>query len=211
VKIEVEAKVRVTDHHDLVERLEGLAAKLVARMLETNIFVDSPRKHLHTSDRGLRVRQTVYEDDQPDRITVTFKGPRQPGQVKSRREVEFDVSDAQAAIDMFAELGMHEVIRFEKRRRRYVLDDCTIELDEMPHLGCFAEIEGPDDKTVLAMREQLGLGNQPLIKSSYVAMLINHLEDHGIPLGDVKFDSVKRPRRTGRGQSESTVGDNSAS
>jgi len=194
VKIEVEAKVRVTDHAELAARLNELAAEAIASMLESNIFVDSPDKRLHTGDRGLRVRRIVV-DGQPETVTVTFKGPRHPGQLKSRREIEFDVSGEQAAIDLFAELGMHEVIRFEKRRERYRLDHCTIELDEVPYLGCFAEIEGPTGETVLAVRERLGLGDLPLIKSSYVAMLTTYLEDHDISGRDITFASVEASRR----------------
>lgn len=194
MKIEVEAKVRVADHADLAGRLERLDAEPVATMLEHNIFVDSPDKRLHTGDRGLRVRR-IIADGQPETVTVTFKGPRHPGQLKSRREIEFDVSSEQAAIDLFAELGMHEVIRFEKRRERYRLDNCTIELDEVPYLGCFAEIEGPTGEIVLEMRERLGLGDLPLIKSSYVAMLTTYLEDHDIAGRDVTFASAHALRR----------------
>jgi len=198
LKIEVEAKVRVPNHDDLIERLTSLAAEPVATMLETNIFVDSARKHLHTSDRGLRVRHIAYDDGQSDQITVTFKGPRQPGKLKSRREVEIDVSDVQGAMDLFAELGMQEVIRFEKRRQRYQLGGCTIELDEVPYLGRFAEIEGPGGKKVLAAREQLGLGDLPLIKSSYVAMLITYLEDHHIASRNVTFESASPSGRVAK-------------
>lgn len=196
MKIEVEAKVRVTDHDAVTRRLVELKAEPVASMMESNIFVDSTEKRLHTADRGLRVRRIVSQNGQgeAEQVTVTFKGPRQPGKLKSRREVEFDVSDEQAAMDLFAELGMHEVIRFEKRRERYRLDDCTIELDEMPYLGCFAEIEGPNDKVVLAVREKIGLGDLPLIKSSYVAMLTTYLEDHDISSRDVTFESARKPR-----------------
>lgn len=194
MKIEVEAKVRVSDHQGLIVRLGELEADHVATMLETNIFVDSPDKQLHTSDRGLRVRVIRNGSAEPQ-ATITFKGPRQPGRLKSRREVELDVSDAQAAMDLFAELGLHEVIRFEKRRERFHLDGCTIELDELPYLGCYAEIEGPDDHTVLAVREKLGLGDLPLIKSSYVAMLATYLEDHEVGQRNVTFASAQPARR----------------
>jgi adenylate cyclase class IV len=61
-----------------------------------------------------------------------------------------------------------------------------VELDELPHLGCFVEIEGPDEQSVLAVRDRLGLAG-PGITKSYLAMLDAHCG--GLPEGaEVTFD-----------------------
>ena len=60
-----------------------------------------------------------------------------------------------------------------------MLDSCRVELDEIPHLGRFVEIEGPSDEVVMKVREKLGLGSLTLIKASYVAMLSAHLQERG--------------------------------
>jgi adenylate cyclase class 2 len=54
-----------------------------------------------------------------------------------------------------------------------------VELDELPYLGSFVEVEGPDEATVLAVREQLGLSDRPIVKSSYIALLMGHLQERG--------------------------------
>jgi adenylate cyclase, class 2 len=94
-------------------------------------------------------------------------------------------------LNLLGELGYHETIRFEKRRARYRYDGCNVELDEMPYLGNFIEIEGPDDRTVLQAIKALGLGDRPLIRSSYVAMLLTWLQEHSIDDRNIRFNSAQ--------------------
>ncbi len=187
MKIEIEAKVRADDLTVVVARLQELDAEHVGGMREVNIFLDSAERRLNTADRGLRVR-TIDHADGRRGTAVTYKGPRKPGKLKARREIEFAVDDVDATIALFAELGYREVIRFEKRRTRYRLDGCVIELDRLPYLGTFVEIEGPGDKAVVAAQLKLGLGEHPLIKSSYVAMLGTYLDEHGIAERDIRLE-----------------------
>ena len=194
VKIEIEAKVRVAAVEPVQQRLEELDARFVARMLETNIFVDSDQRRLMTADRGLRVREVRCDDGQT-RITITYKGPRLHRRLKSRREIELSIDSVEAGLALFGELGYHEVIRFEKQRQRYQLDGCTIELDRVPHLGSFVEIEGPDDRTVEQVRERLGLGDRPLVSSSYVAMLRTYLQEQAIAARDIRFEPEATPAK----------------
>ena len=48
---------------------------------------------------------------------------------------------------------------------------CLVELDELPDIGAFVEVEGPDEKTVFAVSESLGLAGEP-ISESYLAMVL---------------------------------------
>jgi len=186
LKIETEAKFRLREPEAMAEQLASLDAQYVETMREVNIFVDSDQRRLNSSDRGLRVRRITTEDGS-QATTITYKGPRMHGKLKNRREIELHVDSPEAALALFSELGFHEVIRFEKRRRRFRLDACTIELDELPYLGHFLEIEGPDEPHVLAVRERLRLADEQIISSSYVAMLHTHLLEHGIAERDVRF------------------------
>ena len=95
--------------------------------------------------------------------------------------------DARAAGELLGALGYHPVLTFEKRRQRWLLDDCRVELDEVPHLGHFIEIEGDSDEAVLAVRDALGLGEVPLIRASYIAMLTTYARDHNLPAEVIRF------------------------
>ena len=184
--IEIEAKMRLSDPEAVVQRLRELDAELEMEVLEVNTFFDTRDGGLKSSDQGLRVRVETPVVG-PRRAILTHKGPRAHGKLKSRSETEAEVVDARAAGELLGALGYHPVLTFEKRRQRWLLDGCRVELDEVPHLGHFIEIEGDSDEAVLAVREALGLGEVPLIRASYIAMLTTYARDHNLPAEMIRF------------------------
>ncbi|MHC5101006.1 MAG: hypothetical protein ACYSOG_04145, partial [Planctomycetota bacterium] len=56
------------------------------------------------------------------------------------------------------------------------LDDCEICLDELPYLGCFVEVEGPDEDVISGVLEKLDLHNEPHISHGYAAMMSHKLK-----------------------------------
>ncbi|NBC10575.1 MAG: class IV adenylate cyclase [Planctomycetes bacterium] len=183
---EIEAKMRVTDRAAMERLLEERGAAAVARLTETNTFFDTAEGRLKSTDQGLRVR--VEQDlDNGRRAIITHKGPRAHGKLKSRSETEVVVDDPRKAAELLDALGFRPGLSFEKRRSRWKLEGCTIELDEVPYLGHFIEIEGPSDEAVLAVRDALGLADTPLIKSSYIAMLWTYLREHHISATHICF------------------------
>jgi adenylate cyclase class 2 len=111
--------------------------------------------------------------------TLTFKGPVTPGAFKSREEFETPVGDAETAVRILDELGFVVILAYQKRRERWRLHDCQIELDEPPHIGLFVEIEGPDEAAIRSVRTELGLDAAPLERASYVRMLLSHYGVNG--------------------------------
>lgn len=190
--IEIEAKMRLTDLPGMEVRLNELGAKQRGDVLETNTFFDTADQRLKTSDRGLRIRvETTAAGAQE--VTVTHKGPRAHGKLKTRAETEVRVDDAREAAELLTVLGYRPVLTFEKRRRRWTLDGCAVELDTLPHLGEYIEIEGPDEQAVLDVREKLGLAEAPLIKTSYIAMMVTHLSENQIETNMVRFEASASP------------------
>jgi adenylate cyclase, class 2 len=173
--IETEAKMQVDDLAAVRRRLKAAGAKAAGSHLETNIFFDTPGAALRRADRGLRLR--ANRDTRTGRTVhvVTFKGPRKPGPLKRRKEIEFVVDDPDALVRVFAELGYVVTLRFPKRRESWTLGGCKIELDELPLLGTFVEIEGPRRAKIFSVRKRLGLDNRPLINGSYAALLAARL------------------------------------
>lgn len=189
MNIEIEAKMRLADAAALEARLRELGATPVAELVETNTFFDTPQHALKSADRGLRVR-TEQMSDGRSRSVITHKGPRAHGKLKSRSETEVVVEDAADAAALLTELGFFAVLSFEKRRRRWSIDGCLVEIDTLPHLGDFVEIEGPGDEAVLALRDKLGLADAPLVRASYIAMLVAHLREHNIRTSHVPLESA---------------------
>ncbi|MCH8148946.1 MAG: class IV adenylate cyclase [Planctomycetes bacterium] len=178
---ETELKMRVASHDPVREKLHELRAALVGKFLEINEIFDRPDGALRRRGVGLRIRSTRPHQVGGDDLTIlTVKGPRLPGVVKSREEVEFPVPSAETASRALNLLGFVRVLRYQKRRESWRLGECRVELDEPPHIGLFVEIEGPDEGTIFAMRRTLGLDDAEPVAESYVHMLSAYCADHGI-------------------------------
>ena len=57
------------------------------------------------------------------------------------------------------------------------LDTCRVELDEVPLLGTFVEIEGPTEAAIEAALERLGLAGQATEPKSYVGLSAERADD----------------------------------
>jgi len=207
---EIEAKFRVDEHEHVRDRLQTCGATFIERVLETNHLLDRAAHPLRKEGCGLRVRTTIADPvdashsepstsihtndstDAPQRsapatvsrhTTLTFKGPRQPGPLKSREEIETEVADADALLHLFERLGFKALLVFQKRRESWALGDCRIELDEPPHIGLFVEIEGPDERHIRDVQAQLGLSDAHLVHRSYVHLLMDYSRRHALPMG----------------------------
>ena len=110
--------------------------------------------------------------------TLTFKGPRDPGPLKSREEIETEVADADAVLNLLERLGYVTILSYEKLRESWTLDDCRIELDEPPHLGLFVEIEGPNESAIREVQQRLQIADASLIRKSYVRLLADYCARH---------------------------------
>jgi adenylate cyclase class IV len=64
----------------------------------------------------------------------------------------------------------------QKRRASYRVADVLVELDELPRIGRFVEIEADSDRQVTDWADRLGLGDQP-ITESYFALLAERFAD----------------------------------
>ncbi|HUU95101.1 MAG TPA: class IV adenylate cyclase [Phycisphaerae bacterium] len=172
---EIETKIRLGDPGPLRTRLRESGAARHTHVQETNRIFDTPDRRLLAGDCGLRIRESRPVDGgSPLQPTLTFKGPREPGPLKSRAELETPVADAQTLADILQRLGFREVIRYEKRRETWRLRDCEVCLDELPRLGWYVEIEGPRTEAVETARKQLGLTALPALRETYVELAADH-------------------------------------
>ncbi|MCC7193458.1 MAG: class IV adenylate cyclase [Phycisphaeraceae bacterium] len=189
MSIEIEAKMQVTDLAALEAKLEAVGAKRGPVHLEINRFFDSPSGSLRMADQGLRIRVEKSTDGSREVVTITYKGPRAQSKLKQRRETEIVVNDAKIAAQLLNDLGYVQTLSFEKQRRRWEFDRCHVDIDTLPYLGDYVEIEGPDDKVILGVREKLGLGKAPLIRAGYAAMLTQYLAEHHLRAEHVPLKS----------------------
>jgi adenylate cyclase class 2 len=188
--VEIEAKLKVDSHAAVRARLAAAGGQCVGRVLEENHIFDNPDRTMLAADCGLRVRVCRDHAGQVVSTTVTYKGPPCDGRYKSRPEIQFHADDGPAAIAFLNALGFVEAVCFEKRRESWKLDDCRVELDEVPHLGPFVEIEGPSEAAVAAAQQTISLEHLPHEPGSYIALLVEHCRRHHLPTTAITFEST---------------------
>ncbi len=177
---EIEGKFRVASHETVRIRLREAGAERLGLVVETNHIFDDAARSMLASDCGLRVRALEVLDGVARPSTVTYKGRRTGGAFKRREEIETTVGDPSAMCALLARLGFVEALCYQKRRESWRLDRCEVDLDDLPHLGLFVEIEGPDEAAIEAARLALGLTGEPVIHASYIALLIAHCRERGL-------------------------------
>ena len=169
--VELEYKARLASIGAVRERLRGAGAEYVGRVLETNRLFDRPDGSLRAAGCGLRVRSVAVLDGNGPSATLTYKGSRMTGPFKRRDEEEVAVSDPRAMTRILLSLGYEERVVFEKRRESWLVPPCRVELDELPELGWFVEVEGPNEAAIRAALASMGLAESEHLDQSYVSMV----------------------------------------
>ena len=167
--IEIEAKLKVDSLAQVERKLAELGAKFVAEQLQSDSQLDDASTTLLSTDRSLRLRRQVVGGSA--RHILTYKGGKEDSDFKRRQEIETEIKDADSMRRLLSELGYEQVLVVEKKRRLWRLDRCEVALDELPLLGCFVEIEGPDEKRIADVQERLGLSDLPHIGKSYAHLI----------------------------------------
>jgi len=179
--IELEAKFHVKDLGKIRERLSELGAEVsTPRVFELNIRLDTPDKKLTRRGQVLRLRQ-----DKDCRLTFKGLGGIEDG-VLARKEIEFSVSDIQAARCLFEALEFVVYMTYEKFRTVYHLEGVEICLDELPY-GDFIEIEGLDPSTIKEISKELGLDWDTGIIGSYTDLFDTLNADLDMKIRDLTF------------------------
>jgi adenylate cyclase, class 2 len=186
--LEIEVKIRWdAGAEDARRRIEGAGYPQVAgRTLESDTVFDRAEAELRASGRLLRLRRAG------DSAIVTYKGPAQGGQYKTREEIEFDLSDPRAFTAVLDRLGYQPSFRYEKLRTKFAAPDEAgiVSIDETP-IGVFLELEGEPawiDRTAA----RLGIEAREYLVSSYASLYQQYLRSHPGAPADMTFDTGSR-------------------
>lgn len=187
---EIEAKFMLRAASAVRAKLEQLGARLESpRVHEVNLRFDTPSGALTQAGKALRLRR----DEQ---VRMTFKGPAAPeAEVSTRQEIEFAVSDLDAARHLLEALGYRVMVMYEKYRTTYRLGQATVVLDEMPY-GSFMEVEGADPGEIRQVAERLGLRWEARSNLSYLALFEQLRASRGLPKSDLSFEALAGMRFT---------------
>ena len=175
--VEIEAKIRVGDLNAVRKKLTECGAEFIGDYTESNHILDRQGKSLRSVGCGLRVRTVETNRGQAAPATFTFKGPVEKSTVKRREEIEVEFLDAEKMLRILAAIGFDTLLSYTKRRESWSLEGCRIELDEVPLLGTFVEIEGPTEQAIDVVRNRLELSDQAHVVRGYVDMLANRCRE----------------------------------
>ncbi len=181
--LEIEAKLKVDSFDDVKQRLAECGAFLLCETLQTDRYFDTADSDMTQTDRCIRLRCEVVAGQ--ERLTLTYKGPKQAADFKQREEINVEVKDADAAKHLLGALGYSQALAFNKRRLTWGLEGCEVALDELPLLGAFVEIEGPDSDTIARVQRKLGLTAMPHVDDSYATQIAHEMARLGLAQKEV--------------------------
>ena len=141
--LEVEMKFPVTEFGPLKDRLATWGVRGPLSRQEEDHYFNAPDRDFARTDEALRLRRIGAAN------LITYKGPKQDLQTKTRTEIEVLLAEGDQAAEDFirlvTHLGYRPVAVVRKRRqvyrheiRGFPLEVC---LDEIEGLGRFAELE----------------------------------------------------------------------
>lgn len=166
--IEIEVKLKVNSLAEVEQKLAELGAEFLAEQLQTDYLFDNTNAMLIKTDRCLRLRRQSVAGG--ERFFLTYKGAKEKSNFKKRQEIEIEIIEAESTQKLLSALGYEKVMVVEKKRRLWQLGGCSVALDELPLLGAFVEIEGPDDEAITNVQLKLGLADLPHIAKSYAQL-----------------------------------------
>ena len=140
---EVEQKFHVRDLQSLESQLRECGAEEGITEEHRDTYYNHPCRDFAETQEAFRVRRVGAVP------LITYKGPRLPGAIKARREMEWrldpgdpDGSQMEALLQV---LSFRRVATVTKSRRPFSMTDSSAEfvivIDEVEDLGIFAEIE----------------------------------------------------------------------
>jgi adenylate cyclase class 2 len=153
---EIEVKFLDIDKDSLIAKLEELGAEKVGTFRYIHTAMDFPDYRLNKDNSWVRIR------DEDGTVTCTFKKrlgvTSQDGSTNDMgmEEVEITVSSYQDMKQIFKKVGMIEKHEAEKIRTRYVFDGVECDIDEIPLVPAYLELEGESMQDLERVAVKLG-------------------------------------------------------
>jgi len=170
---EVEVKLKLPGRSFpkyIFSRLQEANARFIGKDYERNLVLDSKEDGLKKKGCLLRVRERHGKEH----AILTFKGPIEEPHlagIKVREEIEVPVQNSHNTLKILRGCGFAVKKEYSKQRWNFELKGINIQLDKIPHLGYFLEIEGHDERKVNSMIVLLKLGGLKRVSESYSEMV----------------------------------------
>ncbi len=155
---EIEAKVLEINKEEIITKLESLHAKKILNnaFIEDCLF-DFANNDIKKKKELLRVRkinQDCYLTYKKNLIMTNIS--------KTEDEFETKVKDAETIKTILMHLGFKITQMRQKYRTSYMLEDTRIEIDSLPDIPTYIELESPSEEKIKQTLQKL---NIPLEKA----------------------------------------------
>jgi len=174
--VEIEAKVKMEDLPGAAKRLAALGAEHADDFAHVDIYYGGGGGMIK---RGCGLRLRRERGRSGEKVWLTYKGPKEKGRFKTRKELEVEVGDGSAMDELLEEIGLRRELVIEKRRSLWVYKGCKVCLDELPLLGGFVEVEGEGEAVIAKVLEDLGFEALEHINEGYACLVRRRLEESG--------------------------------
>ncbi len=178
---EVETKILDVSKDEIEQSLNILGAK---KIQTTRLWVDWFRsKGILEGEDPWYLRVRKYSDG---KVEVTWKGKSEIlGAARKHKEINFLISDPQAAKNLFLELNLEAYAHQEKDRLSWEFMEWRFDLDQYPNMPAYLEIEGKDEAHILEAIKLLKLDKHRTSSLGETSVIRNI---YGLDWNNMKFN-----------------------
>lgn len=178
--IELEVKVLNIDIDKVVSLLEDKNAKKISEEQQVNIVLDSPDCYVKNKVNGyIRIRSYVNSMNGESKSLLTLKKKIEEVGIRKNLEIETEISDVEATIDILSELGLVVLYKNSKKRISYLYSDVRFDIDcwdEELGIKPYLEIEVKSKERLEEIIEEFGF-DRKLVSTKSFKELIEEKDD----------------------------------
>lgn len=149
---EIEIKVLDICQKNIENKIQKLGAHLQGDWLMETLIFDYPDRRLTQNKSYVRIRSEGEE------IKCTYKTPLgAQDQHKIMQEHEVTINDTTSMKNILLGLGLEVILHFEKKRKHYVYNEFVFDIDTLPNIPTYLEIEAPSSEKLTEMLVRLDI------------------------------------------------------
>ncbi|CAK7059977.1 class IV adenylate cyclase [Tissierella sp.] len=171
---ELEVKVLNMDLKEMESKLMSLGATLIDKELQVNTLIDSKESFIQSKlDSYLRIRETKSILTKDTKLTLTMKKNINREGIRENIEINTDISDKNAMLEILESLGYYVIQEGFKERTSYILNNARFDLDKWDDLTYpypYMEIEVNDEDELEDIVKLLNIPKENISTKSIVEL-----------------------------------------
>ncbi|MEY8416745.1 class IV adenylate cyclase [Tissierella praeacuta] len=171
---ELEVKILNVNLDEMESKLRSLGATLIEKELQVNTLIDSKENFIQNSlDSYLRIREARSILNNNIKFTLTMKKNINREGIRENIEINTDISDKNAMLEVLKSLGYYVIQEGFKERTSYVLNNIRFDLDkwdDSTYPEPYMEIEVNDEDELEGIIELLDIPKENISTKSIVEL-----------------------------------------